>query len=197
MNQPTNYPLSWPVGWARTPAAKRAGGRFQRALGASLNLLETELRRLGGTDLVISTNLQPRLDGRPYADPRSVADPGVALYFRLRGAPRVLACDRWSSVGANVAAIAKHIEALRGQERWGVGSLEQAFAGYAALPAPACDWRAVLGLTDGATLRQVHDRYRELAKSVHPDVGGDVSQLQRLNAAWEVAQSELAGGANG
>lgn len=62
-------------------------------------------------------------------------DRGAAVYFEMKGKPVSLACDKWNRVEDNIWAIAKHIEALRGQQRWGVGSIEQAFRGYTALPA--------------------------------------------------------------
>ena len=54
------------------------------------------------------------------------------MYFKLDSVPEglVLACDRWLRVEDNIAAVAAHIGALRGIDRWGVGSVRQAFAGY-------------------------------------------------------------------
>jgi hypothetical protein len=68
-------------------------------------------------------------------------DPGIAVYFTLGKKRVVLACDKWAAPQENIYAIAKHVEALRGQDRWGVGSIEQAFAGYMALEertGPSC-----------------------------------------------------------
>lgn len=196
MSEPTNYPLSWPVGWPRVLGYSRKGGPFRVSLSGALDRLEAELRRLGASHLVISTNLRPRLDGRPYADQAlRVTDPGVAIYFRLKEQPRVLACDRYLKIEQNIAAIAAHVEALRGIERWGVGSLEQAFAGYAALPAPGADWRTVFGYEHDhfPALASVKARYRERAREIHPDRGGDHDQLVRLNQAMEAAERELDG----
>jgi len=53
-------------------------------------------------------------------------------------------------VSDNIAAIAAHIEALRAQERYGVGTIEQAFAGYSALEHRT--WQIVLRLDAGASL---------------------------------------------
>ena len=91
--------------------------------------------RLGAVTL--STNIPIRRDGQPFTRFQRPDDPGAAIRFVLDGtAERCLACDKWLRVEDNVAAIAAHVKALRQIERWGVGSREQAFAGYAALPAP-------------------------------------------------------------
>ena len=73
---------------------------------------------------MISTNLKLRLDGLPRSDQATPADPGVAVYFELDGKTIVLACDKWNRVADNIYAIAKHVDALRGQDRWGVGTVE-------------------------------------------------------------------------
>jgi hypothetical protein len=103
--------------------------------------LQREIDLLGGADAILSTNVELRLDGRPRSDRAEPPDAGVAFYFRLNGKPIVLACDKWDRVADNITAIAKHIEAMRGMDRWGVGNKAQAFAGYEALPAPEQWWQ--------------------------------------------------------
>ncbi|MFK7918385.1 MAG: J domain-containing protein [Ilumatobacter sp.] len=41
----------------------------------------------------------------------------------------------------------------------------------------------LLGLTDQATPAEVRTARRELARTLHPDVGGDAAAMQRVNAA--------------
>src|SRR3546814_17103392 len=78
-----------------------------------------------------------------------------------------------------MVAIAKHIEAIRGMDRWGVGSIDQAFAGYQALPAPE-QWFQVLGLRASATKHEVDVAYRNKARDAHPDqANGDHAKMQR------------------
>ena len=52
----------------------------------------------------------------------------------------------------------------------------------------------MLGLAAGATERDVHDARRRLAKLAHPDAGGSVAQMQRLNDAADAALRALAAG---
>lgn len=197
----SNYPLQWPAGWPVTSAPGTSrfgeGGRGVSMIQA-LDYAEAELRRLGAVDPVISSNLRPRRDGRPYADqPRPVKGGGVAIYFTLKKRRLVLACDLWRKPEENLWAIAKHVEALRGQQRWGVGSIEQAFAGYAALPPKrGQDCWETLGLAgrgNAPTEQEVIAAWRDLAKVAHPDVeGGSAEAFQRLNDAKAIALATIA-----
>lgn len=209
---PTRYPLAWPQGWPRTTSRRAAAfsrsiartgadgraWRESRALdtGDGLERLTGELRRLGARSIVISSNLQTRGDGLPYAKQgKMLTDPGVAVYFRLHDQPRVLACDKWASAADNMAAIAGHIEAIRAQGRYGVGTLDQAFAGYAALPpvggTQGGDWRAELELAPGdpITLEKAEQQYRALLHTRHPDRGGSHDAVVRLNLARDAARA--------
>jgi hypothetical protein len=188
------FPLYWPECSPRTLVRRRAPFRVQ--LGTARENLLAELRRLGAGNKVISTNLPLRPDGLFRIDDRRLEDPGVAVYFELAGNRRVMACDRWDSLAANIQAIARTIEALRGIERWGSGDLvERAFSGFAALPprsAPV-DWRAVLGGYEAHGLAGIRQRYRALALELHPDRGGDPDAMARLNEAMAAAEAELQG----
>lgn len=120
-------------------------------------------------------------------------DRGAALYFRVGKSDRVLACDRWNRLEDNIWAIARHIDVLRAQERYHVGNIEQAFAGYTALPAPgqseANAWWRVLGVAHDAPFEVAREVYVSKAKLHHPDVGGDAAAMAALNAAWDQARS--------
>lgn len=188
----TAYPLSWPTNWPRTPRARIGWSSFMQhsAVECSKKLLD-EVRLMGGRNIIISTNVRLRLDGLPYSNQKQPDDCGAAVYFNWRDKPIVFACDRWRTVEENLWAIAKHIEALRGQERWGVGDLEQAFAGYVALPAPAsAQWWTVLGVNQNATVEEIRSAYREKVKHVHPDVGGNHDQFVEVQQAYEQALRE-------
>lgn len=228
MTEATRYPLSWPFGWKRTPAAEREAasftetamvkkwdwktidGKFQRVdfekkgtkrvgLPTARDRLTDQLDRLGAANALVSTNLQLTSYGLPRAGMSEPSDPGVAVYFELHGKDRVLACDRWSTVAGNIAAIAAHIDAIRRVDRYGVGTLDQAFAGYDALPPPGADnrppWRKVLGLDgDPITGERVRAAYLELAKRAHPDTPhGSHEAMAVLNAARDAALRELGG----
>lgn len=197
MNTQNAYPLSWPAAWKRTPRYQITRSRFaDHSMDRATRELMNELRSLGASRLVISTNVELRQDGLPFSNRRAPTDCGAAVYFFLKNHPRVLACDRWARVEDNIYAIAKHVEALRGQERWGVGSVEQAFAGYTALPAPgdsvSATWYNVLGVPADATYEHSLEAYRREAMNCHPDKpGGSHDQMTRLNASWDQARKHF------
>lgn len=199
------YPLEWPLGWKRTPRhlrrtvpfkAQNVPGSRPSEIGhaRALQRLESELDRLGATNVTLSTNLELRLDGRPRATDQRIEDPGVAVYFRFKKRPTVLACDAYLTVPGNIAAIAGHIEALRRIERYGVGTIEQALAGYKSLPADtAADWRQVFGFDKNSqpSIDQLKDKHKALAREHHPDRGGSEEKMMQLNRAREYALEEL------
>ena len=188
------YPAAWPAGRPKEGGRKQAlwnsGGKkltFDQAVGR-LRQQVFSITRLGqkwrALEMTLSTNFQLRMDGRPRRNTGYPSDTAVAFYFELDGEPHVLACDRWDRVEDNIAAIAAHIEALRGQERWGVADMKQAFAGHVALPAPE-QWWQVLGVRPDATPAEIDAAWREKMRSAHPDQGGTAAQAARLNRARE------------
>ena len=195
----TAYPLSWPLQWPRTPAHERKRAPFgkqglntygysvKKALSVNdgYQRLEEELYRLGAQRVVISTNIELRKDGQPYANRRAPGDVGVAVYFSLGGTPHCLPCDRWDRVADNLAAVAAHIGALRGIERWGVGDLKAAFAGFKALPERGSGraWYEVLGVDPGADEAAIRRAYRRRAMETHPDRGGSKEAFQQVQEA--------------
>lgn len=201
MDAPTAFPLQWPAGWPRAKYRQRAafgkissrGAKEQATVANARERLSGELDRLGARYAVLSTNLELRLDGLPRSNQAEPYDPGVAVYFQLGGKPIALACDKWDRVADNIIALAKHIEALRGMDRWGVGTAAQAFAGYEALPAPDPWWKT-LGL-NGPTRseREIKDAYRKASSASHPDrPGGSHDRMAQVNAARDEAFRLLA-----
>src|SRR5258708_200630 len=149
------YPLLWPEGWPRTPAAHRRNtSPVTTTFDGARRQLLNELQLLGAMSAVISSNLPLRVDGQPYADAarRRMDDPGVALYFTLDTRAVVMARDVFWNVHDNLRSIGHAIEHLRGLERHGgAHMMERAFGGFTALPPPQgarpvpVDWRHELG----------------------------------------------------
>ncbi|WP_375494645.1 J domain-containing protein [uncultured Nostoc sp.] len=193
-NDISAYPLTWATIYPRTPQYKREAARFEVGFSTARDDLLNELRLLSAKNLVISSNVPLRRDGLPYANFREPDDPGVAVYFQIKDKNYALCCDRWLKVKDNLRAIGLHIAAMRGMERWGVGSLEQAFMGYQALP-PGADfsqtkWWEVLGVDVRATDDAVKAAYRKLARKYHLDGGSspDSEKMTVINAAYEEAK---------
>ena len=209
------YPLTWPLGVPRT-SYRRRSQFVNRSTGDSVARVRNQLKLARARTIVISSNLPLRSDGFPRADgpQKPGGDVGAAVYWtreeRRAGkwqlVPYCMPCDRWDRIADNLYAIALSIEALRGMERWGAVSIEQAFAGFAALPPgggeqvippqPTMDWRNILGgswphLEAAELLAIAKARPRRLIADAHPDAGGDVSRAAELNAAMEAAEQEL------
>jgi len=184
------YPLTWPPGRPRTPAHLRRASPFKTHPSKALRFLEDELRRLGAQDVILSSNLKLRADGQPYAQQPRTDDEGIAVYFRRKGRDMAFACDAFRHREANMHAIAKTIDALRGIERWASSDMmEQAFTGFTALPAPAAaDWRSVLDPADP------EGSYRRLRSRHHPDNGGDADEFHAVQHAWDAYQQETNNG---
>lgn len=204
---PTRFPLQWPPDWKRTPSHRRRDGTFSKykksiSVAQAVDRLRAELGRMAihEADIVISTNVELRLDGFPRSDRAAPSDVGAAVYWLDRGQMRCMAIDQYTKVEQNIAALAATIEAMRAIERHGGAMvLERAFVGFAALPAPgaARTWRVVLGFDNhhGAISAELlRERYRSRASQNHPDKGGSDSEMAEVNRAYEDAKRELGHG---
>ena len=143
------YPLKWPQGWPRHKGRRDSDRRFY---GPTFKWdrvyrgIREELKRIGATHIVVSTDQPLRQDGYPYSQVRRIDDPGVAVYFMRRKKPMVMAQDRFDTVMGNMRSLTMAIEGLRQMERHGGAvMLEKAFSGFAALPAPPSCWD-ILGM---------------------------------------------------
>lgn len=195
------YPLAWPQGWPR--AKEPESSKFKQTPEKARIFLVAEVERLGGIYLVISTNIELRRDGFPYANRRNPADRGVAIYFQLKGRSMVFACDRYKEVHDNMYAIGLTVEALRGIERWGASQMmERAFSGFTALP-PAIEmpaakrpWWEVLGVNVCSSPEQIRNARNELARKYHPDTAtiymrDKTAKIAEINAAFKEAMSNV------
>lgn len=195
----TRFPLSWPL--RRPRCRNRQYGRFHGTSNGrktdltiyeAMKRLQAEIDRIGGTDAVLSSNLQSRLDGMPRSGQAQPMDPGVCLYFKLKGKPHALPCDRYTKAEQNIAAVAAHIEATRAIERYGVADMAEMFTAFEALPhGSQKHWQEVLGCPNGTTLAQAEIAYKKSRKMAHPDTGGSAEEFDEVQRAWEQAKQEL------
>jgi len=187
------YPLQWPVGRMRTSRHKLKGDPFHMPAGKIRYDLARELKLMGSTDFVISSNLMVRQDGLPYAGQKPPEDAGIALYFNRKGKQICISCDQYLSVDANLRAIGKTIEAIRGIERWGTEEMmDAAFTGFAALPAStivtpyqARPWHEVLEVSPSASPETIKAAYKSMLLKNHPDQGGDVNKFHEIQKAYQ------------
>ena len=182
------YPLQWPPTWPRSK--RKENSRFgDLTIERGKNEILRELERMKAKEIIISTNLVLRNDGFPKSNQRQPEDQGVAVYFKLKGKPQCIPCDRWTRVEDNMRAIAKTVDALRGIGRWGADRMvDAAFTGFKALPAGPGNWWDVLGVPVNCNLDQVDQAYKTLALKHHPDQGGDPQKMAEINAARDTAR---------
>ena len=194
---------SWPG--EPTPPAQRRRSPFRASYTKTLDLLEDELRHLGGHSLIVQayfTREQIRNDGWPRST-ASPSEPGVVLTFESDAGPMRFAADRFNHWEDNIRAIALGLNALRTVDRYGITSGREQYRGFAALPAAggatapsveACV--AVLAELSGLDAEAVRldpkRAYRLMAQRHHPDKrNGDDADWRRGEAAYRL----LTGGA--
>ncbi|WMM74440.1 DnaJ domain-containing protein [Rhodococcus pyridinivorans] len=188
------FPLQWPEHWPRTEHPRTS--QFKVSQHQAQQGLRHELALLGARDIVVSTNIELRRDGLPYASRKAPKDQGVAVYFTLNGEQQCIPCDKWVSVGENMRAIEKTVEALRGLERWGAKEMvNAAFRGFKALPAEAIvtpytakPWHEVLEVSPTASIETIRAAYRSMLHRHHPDKGGSEGDFLAVQRAWDQAQ---------
>jgi hypothetical protein len=189
------YPLKWPDGWPRTnPSARENDDRFRNpSTGRARDQLMDELRLLGATEIIVSSNVPIKADGLLYADNKRLDDPGIAVYFKYKKKNFVMARDSFTSVAGNLRTLGLAVEHLRGLERHG-GSLmfEKAFQGFLAITPPDWKkpWREVFGIKPDWT-GNIADLYRTKARTRHTDAGGSDTLMAELNVAYAEARREL------
>lgn len=192
---PTDYPLTWPEGHGRVAA--RVASRFKTSLAGAMKNIRVELDGFGRDSkhvvkrIVISTNATIS-NHRPD-------DPGVAVWFLWCDAWHCYAVDLYRTVGENLQAIAKVIEADRVKLRHaGIAFFRSTFKPSSSVPliegpgkvTGAPHWRDVIdaGESGGSTcMTQVNSRWRRKMRGA----GTDQNRQYELNAAREAARKEF------
>ena len=196
----TAYPLSWPPGWPRTAIEERIDGRsqFRRplssnvspwwTLAAARDALLRELKLMGASGVVLSSNFRTDRTGKMVEDSRRPKDQGVAIHFTLDGAPKSMARDHYQRAEENMRSLT--LEAMRAIARHGGDfMMSTAFAGFTALPPPLVTpppkrpWWEVLGVERRASKAEITAAFKARAKAVHPDQGGGDAEMKELLAA--------------
>lgn len=154
-----------------------------------------------------------RLDGELRANARAPEHPGIILAFESKHGPLKYAtdlfCTGWHGDDngqgwkENLRAVTLGLEALRKVDRYGISTHGEQYTGWKALPSgiampastpgfasleDACRFVATAAgdegwtsdLMDGMLIQAL---YRDAAKRLHPDVGGDPEEFKRLTEA--------------
>lgn len=220
---------TWPGSLRRE--SDRVATPFTATWSATMDLLRSEIEYLAGRDAEFVVQIAARPDAF-YRDGsgltarfRDVEHPGVVVSFTTsRGRPLQFATDVHTSRGwggylpgwqSNVRAVALALEALRKVDRYGVGTAEQQYVGWQALPpgtpmprvgAMSLDEAARLivahadGLVDvadlldenGVDVLMVKRVFRDVARRLHPDQGGDPDLFRQLLMARDLLDPKAA-----
>ena len=186
---------------------RKSSGVFQASWDDTLAFLRDEVIKLDGQfPIVIQidvTEIDVRQDGMLRSRAQVGPHPGVIVSFQSRFGPLRYATDayeqRWHGAllgwQANVRAIALALEALRAVDRYGVSKRGQQYTGWKALPAgngaafasadAALRWMAEMDDAD-ALPENARIIYRNLARRMHPDKGGDPGNWDRLDGARQL-----------
>lgn len=186
LGQVTESRLCWPENKPR--AARRVNSPFRRPeVASAVKRIEDEMTRWGIRAYIVSRNNQ-----RIYA-----GDPATAVWWQdKKKAVRVLACDKYDTLGSNLHALYLTLDAMRALERWGAYTAEQAAEGARlALPPPATPktspwWIVIPGVMREWPLPAIKGMYHDALKVAHPDVGGTAERVAELTAAFEDARRE-------
>lgn len=198
--------------WPRPETASRGYSPFKATYRSTLTLLDRELSMLNARQVVLQIDVREedlRLDGQLRANARAQG-PRVALAFDSKHGPLRYYCDRWNDWQANLRGIALGLEAQRKLERYGITSRGEQYTGWKALgtglamgagmtPAAAAQMLADLACDAAGDGWEPDDircdpamreaAYRALAKTHHPDVGGDPALFARITDARNVLAS--------
>lgn len=194
----------WPGKQTASYARRRAA--FRVGYAQRLEALDAELAKLGAKDIIIEAEFEAR-EIRNDGWPRSTArpkGPAIIVSFKSDKGPLSFPCDTYTGWEDNLYAIALALEALRAVDRYGVTRQAEQYRGWAQLPAPAGEWKAIADrieaaqwLADVCGVRYnltalVHsgelltEAYRIAAKKLHPDSGGTTASFQRLQDAMQL-----------
>jgi hypothetical protein len=193
--------------WPHPVTRNRRWRPFKASWSQTMALLDRELHHLAGRNVIIAIGLTERdirLDGRPRADAKTPAHPGVELSFDSRYGRLTYPTDVCSHWDDNVRSIALGLEALRAVDRYGVSQKGQQYAGWKELPS-GIGRGVVIASTDAAwdildtaagglelqgdEARDLEWLYRRAAKRTHPDQGGSDEAFLRVRAAYELLKA--------
>ena len=188
--------------WSKEKTKHPKSSPFRVPYSQTLELLESELDKLGAKNIVIQVDLPEskiRNDGLPY----STANPnyqGVILAFDSKYGPLKYMTDTFDKWKDNLRAIALGLEALRKVDRYGITKRGEQYTGWKQLPAAGdssftdnikaaefisahSEYSANEILNDKENLTKA---YRKAALVLHPDKGGNAEQFNLLNKAKEL-----------
>lgn len=201
----SDYPLNVtlrPIStWPGAETRVRARSNFSATWSDTLQLLDRELRHLGGGRRPAATVLEIalrerdfRIDGLPRMSARPT-HPGVILNIATakKGHLR-FPCDQFKDWHDNLRAIALALEALRKVDRYGITQHGEQYAGWRAIESTGSGSVMSAEVAERVVRRVADDPTGDLVKVVriararaHPDRnGGDRRDYDEVDTAVQV-----------
>ena len=193
-----NYTFRPIDNWPRQKNNRPKCSPFRSRYSDTIELLEKELRLIGARKSIIQIDLpesQIRNDGLPYSKARPIFQ-GVILSFESKHSPLRYLTDSFNDWQDNLRAIALGLVALRKVDRYGITKRGEQYKGWKQLPAGT---DAIIDVHDAAEFISKHSgftpldiltneelrkrAYREAARVLHPDKGGDKNMFVLLQNA--------------
>jgi len=165
--------------------------RFTAKQGTIIKQLTTVMKKMGCSSL--------RIDQGDLLDDSNT---GVSITFDRNGRRYIFKCDVYNNNLDNLRASQLTIEYLyRALEAYGVQTAEESLAnkifenfllGFEATPDDGIlkltagdNWYEILNVRPQASVQEVKNAYKALAKIYHPDNGGSKEAFVRLRKAYE------------
>jgi hypothetical protein len=128
---------------------------------------------------------------RSQAWRQSEADRTVKLTYVKHGKPITLLMGKQNRAVDNLRVLYLAVEAMRLNEKRGIGEvIESAYLQLAA-PTQARDPYELLDLRPDASLEVAEAVYKAKVRNIHPDKGGSTEQMKVLNKAIEAIRKKL------
>jgi hypothetical protein len=123
---------------------------------------------------------------------QSEVDRTVHLTYTKEGKPVTLTMGNQARAVDNLRVLYLAVEAMRLNEKRGLGEVIQDAYLQLAGPAQAIDPYELLGIRPDAPIEVVEAAYKAKARTAHPDQGGSQEQMKQLNEAVETIRKEKA-----
>lgn len=118
------------------------------------------------------------------------ADRTVILTYTKDSRPITLTMGTQARAVDNLRVLYLAIEAMRLNEKRGLGEVIQEAYLQLAEPDAAIDPYQVIGVRPDVSLKVAEAAYKVKVRTAHPDVGGSAEQMKKLNDAIEVIRKK-------
>lgn len=162
--------------------------RTQKSWQATLRELEEQMRMWDVQEWDVNYPKGARFEARYQSE----ADRTVRLTYRKDGKTVTLTMDKQDRAVDNLRVLYLAVEAMRLNERRGIGDVVASAYLQIAAPEVAMDPYEVLDVRVGAPLDVAEAAYKAKMRSVHPDSGGSVEAAKRLNTAIATIRKQVA-----